>query len=238
MHQLKVKSRTGFLVRLLVISLFCMFGSAWFFYDAAIGYPAQAVRANKHLEFKNSGKDDWRQQWAEYATEQGWSADDPGAPKTEGDIFSQYMFGAIFAPIGPIFLFFFIRAKLRWIELTETGIRTSWGQELKFEEILCVDKKLWKKKGIARVIYEQDGRKQRLTLDDWKYETEPTRDVMWEVEEHLQDDQIINGIRDAYEQEEEEYEEEEVDESQGDSETVGSAESEEAADSQERRDQT
>ena len=202
--QLRVKSRKGFLVRLGVIGLFCIMGSAWFFYDGAVTYPAQAERAKKYLEFKEK---DQPEEWKKYAEEHGWSIKNPGPPKGEGDIFSQFAFGTIFAPVGPIFLFFFWRAKQRWIELTETGLRTSWGQELKFEEIQLLDKKLWKKKGIAKVVYEQDGRKRRLVLDDWKYETEPTQDVLWEVEEHLEDDQIINGIREAYEQEEDEYDE-------------------------------
>ena len=206
--QLKVRSRTGFLARLLILALFCLGFSAYFFYDGAVGYPAQTVRANKYLEFRESGAHDWREQWAGYAKEQGWSTKDPGAPKTEADIFNQYAFGTMLAPVGLLFLVFFFRAKLRWIELTETGLRTSWGQELTFDEILVVDKKLWKKKGIARVLYEREGRKRRLTLDDWKYETEPTQDVLWEVEEHLQRDQIINGIPEAEDLDEEEYEDE------------------------------
>jgi hypothetical protein len=204
--QLKIMTRTGFLLRLGVIAFFGFGSSAWFFYDGAVAYPAQAERAKIFREFKENNQ---IEEWKKYAEEKGWSTRDPGPPKTEADFFSQFAFGTIFAPLGPVFLFFFWRAKRRWIELTETGLRTSWGQELTFDEIVFVDKKLWKKKGIAKIVYERDGRRRKLVLDDWKYETEPTQEALFEVESHLEIDQIINGIPEAYEQaqEEEEYDE-------------------------------
>lgn len=235
--QLRIKTRKGFLVRLAVISFFGFGASAWFFYDGAVTYPAQAERAKVFREFKENNQ---IEEWKAYAEEKGWPTKDPGPPKTEADFFSQFAFGTIFAPLGPLFLFFFWRAKQRWIELTDTGLRTSWGQELTFEDIVVIDKKQWKKKGIAKIVYQNGGRKRKLVLDDWKYETDPTQEALYEVESHLELNQIVNGIPEAYDQPEEEYDDEHDAEAESnDSEalagTESSAEAEAGPDSEVKR---
>ena len=92
----------------------------------------------------------------------------------------------------------------RWIEASDTGISSSWGQELRFDEMRTLDKKHWAKKGIAKITYEQEGRKKTFVLDDFKFHREPTDDILLLVESHLTDEQIINGHPEPISEEESE----------------------------------
>jgi hypothetical protein len=48
-----------------------------------------------------------------------------------------------------------------------------------------VGKKRWESKGIAVVRYALDGRKGEFIVDDYKFDTEPTRKILGEIEEKL-----------------------------------------------------
>ena len=54
-----------------------------------------------------------------------------------------------------------------------------------FSAITGVGKKQWDSKGIARVRYEIDGRRGQFVVDDYKFETEPSRTILKEIEEKL-----------------------------------------------------
>ncbi len=195
--QLTAKSSKSFLFRLSLLALFCIGGSLWFLYDGTVTYPQQRQRALKYIEMKENDQLD---QWRTYAAEQGWPTDDPGKPKDEIDFYKQYVLAGIVAPFGLLFLFLLIRACRRWIELNETGIRTSWGRQLKFDQIVALNKKKWKTKGIAKIIYSDNGRKRRVVLDDCKYAVEPTKAILLEVESRIGYDKIVGGPPEALQQ--------------------------------------
>ena len=71
------------------------------------------------------------------------------------------------------------------MELTENGIRTSWGQQLEFDQITALNKRLWKDKGIAKIEYESNGRKKKMVLDDCKYDRAPTETMLRMVESRI-----------------------------------------------------
>lgn len=192
-----------------MIAAFCLGLSLWFLYDATIGYPAQRERA---LAYKKLDEEDRLEEWEAYAQEQGWPVGDPGKPKTAADIYIQYTLSVVFAVPGLIYAFRFFLFQGRWIELTETGIRTSWGEQLEFDQIASINKKLWKTKGVVHVDYKQDERQRRLILDDWKYERKPTEDILRTIEDHIEDDQILAGLREPPPQEDKEEQDEEFEE--------------------------
>ena len=43
------------------------------------------------------------------------------------------------------------------------------GQRVEMDSIVATDRKKWRKKGIAYAIYEENGKRKRLTLDDHKF---------------------------------------------------------------------
>ncbi len=187
---MKADIDSKFLLRLGLIAFVLLGMALWFLFDGAVTYPRQRERALKYEELE---KKDRLSEWPEIAGQRGWSLKDPGEPKSEADFSVQFVMATLAALPGLLYLFFYIRARGRWIEVNETELRTSWGQQLEFSQIVALDKKKWESKGIAKVIYQRNGRKGRLVLDDWKFDTEPTRAILREIEANIDASQIVNG---------------------------------------------
>ncbi len=193
--EVKANISNGFLVRLALIGLVLLGISLWFLYDGAIAYPRQREWA---LEYEKMVKDGRDSEWEEFAEKRGFPIDLPPDPKDRkpknlGEIYFQLFIAIVAGLPGLLYLFFYLRDRGKWIEVNETGLRTSGGRQLEFDQIASIDKKLWKTKGIAVIHYRLKGRKRRLALDDWKYETDPTKAILCEVEAHVDVDQIVGG---------------------------------------------
>jgi hypothetical protein len=98
---------------------------------------------------------------------------------------TQKILGGITAPVGLYFLFTFVMSMGRWVEADEQGVRTRGGQETDYASIKSIDKSRWQSKGIAVVQYEKNGQAGRITLDDWKFEREPTKRILEAIEERM-----------------------------------------------------
>jgi len=181
-----------YLWRLGLIAVVFLAMALWFCYDGAVTYPRQRERALKYQELK---EEDRLSEWQEIAGERGWPTVDPGEPKEETDIQAQFVMACVIVLPGLFFAFLFLLARGRWIELDGSELRTSGGRQVEFGQIVTLDKAKWKSKGIAKIHYRQNGRKRRLILDDWKYETDPTRTILREVESSLESNQIVGGER-------------------------------------------
>jgi len=178
------------LIRLTVVGLFCLGFGLWAYYDGSVTYPNQRKRALAFLEHEEQGK---LEEWTAYTAERGWQPYDPGEPKTKVEITVQFYMFAIAGGAGLLVLIHVLRCRGRWIEMDESGLRTSRGQELTFDQITSIDKKKWDKKGIAKLHYEQNGREAILTLDDFIYDRPTTDDMLRQVEDHVGHDKIVNG---------------------------------------------
>lgn len=168
----------------------------WSLYDGVIGYPRQRERALAHqkLEEELKGGDPvvFRDQWHEFARERGWSTAYPGEPKGPGDIIMQYVMAAIAGSIGLWLISIPLRARGRWIESTNTGITSSWGQSLDFDQVIELNKRQWRNKGIAKVTYQDGGRKRRFVIDDYKFDRYATDAILYELEQKI-DPALITG---------------------------------------------
>jgi len=100
----------------------CPFGgfAAWCFYDGAVAYPAQRERALTYEQIKATEGPFWEDRWQEVAAQRGWPLDDPGKPKSELSITTQYIMGSITGTIAAGFLLIvliafvlFIRASMK-----------------------------------------------------------------------------------------------------------------------------
>jgi hypothetical protein len=177
-------------MRLGLITVMCLGFSGWFLYDGVVAYPAQRVRALKYQELEKEGR---LIEWKQVAAEQGWPEEQPGEPKHEIEIRAQLVYSAVMAVPGVIFAVLVFRARGRWIELDETGFRTSWGQQFEVSQITQLNKKKWQAKGIVKVYYEEEDRRRRLVLDDCKYDPDPTAALLREIESRLAPEQIVGG---------------------------------------------
>jgi hypothetical protein len=59
------------------------------------------------------------------------------------------------------------------------------GTRVPFASITGLGLKKWESKGLARVRYEIEGRKGEFVLDDYKFDRDPTHEILKEIETHL-----------------------------------------------------
>jgi hypothetical protein len=192
---IRAESNMTFYIRYLILGLVGVGFGLWAVYDGFIGFPNQIVRATKYREIAEETKDtdNFAQEWMKYAESQGWPLEDPGEPKSQIDIWFNYVLAVVCIPLGAYLLFCVARARTRWIEADERAIRASWGPEAPLDSIVGLNKRQWQKKGIAKVQYEDNGRRKQFVLDDFKFRREPTGRILRKVEAHLRPEQITGG---------------------------------------------
>ena len=127
-----------FFIRFLLIGLFSFVWGLYSLYDAAIGYPNQRVRAHKYEEISKSENENWATEWVDFARDQGWPLQDPGEPKADILILYNYVMAVICTPLGIFFMVRVLRARGRWIEGDDSGVRASWGHELTYDRVTPV----------------------------------------------------------------------------------------------------
>jgi hypothetical protein len=179
-----------FYLRFVIIGWAAIAFALWSLYDGAIKYPRQRERGLLFEQLMEEGRGD---QWDEEATKRGWPIDFPGEPKTEADITMQYAMAALAGTIGGLVLLGVWRSRGRWIEGGDTGITSSWGQSFSYDQVLTLDKRSWRNKGIARVKYADGHRKRRFVIDDYKFKRKETDDILYELEGRIGPDKIIGG---------------------------------------------
>ncbi len=180
----KASMRSGYVARLVILGGMFLFFALYFLYDAMIGYPNKQFMQLEYQRYMETWPDDYSERWLPYAAEQGWPTDTPpGKPMSDMDIKTQYIYFVICMLIAFPFVIAAIRSRARWVAADEDGLRTSWGRQINWDQIQTLDRSRWNSKGIA--VVHGSGEKDRITLDDWKYDTEPTRQIVKEIEQHL-----------------------------------------------------
>lgn len=168
--------------------------SLWCLYDGLVKYPREQARGLAFDKLSSEGRE---KEWDEYAIERGWSNSIPEQPKPEEEyhssLYMQYSMAVITALIGVPMLVMALRSRGTWVESTDDGITSSWGQGFDFDQVLLVDKKRWQKKGIAKVYYQDADQKRRFVLDDFKFERPTMDQILYELEQRIDPDKIING---------------------------------------------
>lgn len=150
----------------------------WFLYDGYVAWPDETRR---HAEFdrmaqamvasgKAAGVKDVAvtRAWEQAAAEKGWSTDVPKR-RTEGDIAGQRIIGWSFVGAGVLFAAWLAWNHTRSVRAEGDVITGAGGEQVRFDEIVGVDRRKWEDKGIAYAIYERNGKRRRLTLDDHKF---------------------------------------------------------------------
>ena len=185
----KAKTWSGYQFRVGLIGLVCIGFGGCSLWDGFVRYPSQNDIKTAYDTLDEETRDE---KWPAIARSKGWPADPdeiPGHFRTDSDIMTQFIMAAITVPIGLLFGYFFARSYGRWVATDDEGITTSWGQNVRFDQINRLGKQKWSK-GIAVVHHNEGDLERKLVLDDWKYEREPMGQIVEEVESHLAPDQI------------------------------------------------
>ena len=165
--------------------------AAWCLYDGLVAYPRNLEIAEAFEAIPDDAKR--VETWTQLASERGWSADTPvkSAAEVASLISGQFFFAAICATVGIVALIIWARARGTWVEGDESQIRSSWGDEIAIPSITKINKRKWPEKGIARLYYEENGKKGRFVMDDFKYDSTAMGQILTFAEAHLSADDVV-----------------------------------------------
>lgn len=163
----------------MVFMFIMIFGSAaWFLSDGYWMWPAEAER---YVVFKaladekiaadraESEKDPAViQAWETEAKARDWPTKVP-KQRTAGDLAGQRITGGVFMTIAIGFALWVAWNHRRSVKAEGDWITGASGERVSLDWIVEMDRRKWENKGIAYAIYEQDGKRRRLTLDDHKF---------------------------------------------------------------------
>ena len=166
----------------LLVGLFVIAFGAYFFFDGLVTWPKSNVRWKAYEEFK---KDSTLGGWSDYAESKGWVEEPPHKFYEHSDIVGQFVCGTLLVVLGGIVLVYWATQIKRTVRTDEEAVYTAAGTRVPFSAITGVGKKQWESKGIARIRYELDGRRGQFVVDDYKFDTDPSRTILKEIEEKL-----------------------------------------------------
>lgn len=196
---MRAEFQKSYLTRYLLLATVCLGMSAWFAYDGFIGYPSQLKYAEAYDEIRELPSREIEQRWKDITAENNWPTTLPKkrAEEIRGDITGQYFWALLSAAVGIPALLLYFRSRGSWVESTEQGLRTSWGQEVDFSNVQQLNKHRWQKKGIAKALYQEGDQQRSFTFDDFKFDREPLGAMLRQLEAKLTDEQIVGGSREA-----------------------------------------
>jgi hypothetical protein len=165
--------------RRMIFMGFMIWGSGlWFAYDGYIAWPAEEQRYQKLVDLtadfieegdKFTDKNpEVKQAWTAYAAENDLK---PKVPKhrSAGDLAGQRGIAGFFGLIGVIFTTWVLLQHRKSVRAEGEVITGAGGETVNFDEIVEMDRHKWETKGIAYAIYERDGKRRKLCLDDHKF---------------------------------------------------------------------
>ena len=167
----------------LFVAVFFLALGAWFWWDGLVGYPRSNTRWTAYEQHKTEGR--LQTDWPEYAKSRGWVQKQPEKFYKREDVIGQYVFGGLCTLLGTILFIYWATQIRRTLRTDEEAVYTSSGTRVPFDDITGVGKKHWDSKGIAKVRYTVGGRQGQFIVDDYKFDTEPTRQILKEIEDHL-----------------------------------------------------
>ncbi|MGD9632103.1 MAG: hypothetical protein AB7G28_13730 [Pirellulales bacterium] len=188
-----------FYLRFLLIGIGLLGFSLYCLYDGSIAWPLQQEKAVAYDKFVLEEKNE--QKWIDLANEKGWSTSFPGAPREhyEMDIKTQFWMAGGTAILAVFPLLAVLLSRGRWIELSGDTLTSSWGQTVKMDQITGLEKRQWRNKGIAKLRYEDNGKRRTFVIDDFKFKRAPTDQILAEIEKQISHDLITGGPPEGYE---------------------------------------
>lgn len=163
-----------------MLFMFLMFFGmgSWFLSDGYIYWPNEGARYQEFSritdELIESGKatdaesSSVRLAWQRYAKEVGYRTAIP-SERTESDIHEQRLIGWIMVGGSLLFAMWIGWNHTRSVRAEGDLVIGASGEKVQLDDIIEVDRKKWKNKGIAYGIYLVNGKRRRLILDDHKF---------------------------------------------------------------------
>jgi hypothetical protein len=164
--------------RMIFMALMLNGSGLWFCYDGYIAWPAEEQRHQQLVtltagivatdEKPTDKNPEVVRAWAAYAAANKLPEKLP-KHRSPGDLAGQRITGGIFMAIGLTFIGWVALQHRKSVRADGDIITGAEGQTVHFDSIVEMDRRKWAKKGIAYAIYEVDGKRRRLCLDDHKF---------------------------------------------------------------------
>ena len=197
--ELRAEVNPGFKYKFLLIGAVALLVGLYHFIDPIFVYPKMWPASEAYVDLAEQLKGDdgeLQRQWDAMAESKGWPE---GQPKYSPDELRtntaySYFIGVLFTFIAGIpCLITFFRCLGQWVGVEGDGLINAKGQKVAFSDISKIDKTKWEKKGIAKLMYSQDGADSSFVLDDLKFDRQTTDEIMQLVEEKVGADKIVGG---------------------------------------------
>ncbi|MES2571277.1 MAG: hypothetical protein V4710_14635 [Verrucomicrobiota bacterium] len=188
--------------KLLVVLLLIGVGG-WFLFDGLVGYPRKNARYREWKSYKENGRET---EWADYARQRGWNPQEwpdyvqehhlshalPEDTFGRDKIAVQLGIAILSGLTGLGVLAYWFTQRNRFLRTDENAVYLPGDRRVPFDAITGIGKKRWDSKGIAVVRYSVDGRKGEFIVDDYKFDTNASHQILKEIEENVQrrDDKI------------------------------------------------
>ncbi|MBX3422106.1 MAG: hypothetical protein KF752_11185 [Pirellulaceae bacterium] len=201
MVSIRANFQSSYLWRYLIMAIAGLFMALWFAFDGLVTYPKglEYAEAYEQVAQNHTTEGERAKAWRELAASKGWPLEVPekSARTIRNDIEGQYFFGVLSLLLGLPAAYLYWRSRGRWIESTEDGLVTSWGQRVRFADVQSLNKKRWDAKGIARATYIEGTSKRTFVFDDFKYDREALGQILRKLEAVLPEEKIVAGISEA-----------------------------------------
>lgn len=166
----------------LFVAIFFLATGCWFLYDGIVRWPASNRRLEMYQRYAAANNTEG---WRSFAHQQGWVEEAPHRMYETGDIVGQYVFAGLTFAVGGLLFAYWATQKNRVLRVDEEAVYTPAGNRVPFESIVGIGKKRWEAKGLASVRYQDAGRQLEFIVDDYKFEAEPTHQILAVIEERL-----------------------------------------------------
>lgn len=166
--------------RMLMQSAFCVGFGLWFFYDGGVTYPRHNERVAEYHTAVGSGETG---RWSDFALKRGWPGQDHPAAYSAAELKTQFVLGAICIALGGVTVVWLLLGRRQKMSSDGRIICGERGERVPLEAFVSVDKRKWERKSIAYAFYERDGRRRRLTIDDYKFVG--AEDILKQIEEQI-----------------------------------------------------
>lgn len=165
--------------RRMVFMFLMIFGSGiWFLSDGYFMWPAETKRYEEFAKMADGmieagearERDDPAvvRAWERMAEQKEWPVKVP-KERTPGDLAGQRWTGWIMSAGAMIFAAWVAWNHTRSVRADGDIVTGASGEQVHLDSIVEMDRRKWASKGIAYAIYEKDGKRRRLTLDDHKF---------------------------------------------------------------------
>lgn len=166
--------------RMILLVIFIFFWGLWFLYDGYHEWPARNDRYLAYQELVEAGQED---RWPEVTAQQGWPSDVPERFFRSDELLVQQIIGIVLSGLGLWALIHFVRGMRQTLWAADGVVHGPGGEQVSYESVRSIDMRKWNSKGIAVLVYEEDGEEKRLVVDDYKFTG--AEEILAEIEERL-----------------------------------------------------